>query len=303
MTTVSSDTPTNSQNRAHGIVMMLIANGMFGTMGLAHHFITLGPATLASTRGIFGSLFVLLLMLAIRKKPDLAAIRKNFFPLLLSGAMIGINWILLYEAYDRTGVTLATLFYYTAPVFMILSSPLLGEKLTARKLACAFVALGGMACISGIFGGDVSGSWDGILCGLGAGLFYAAAVLVNKKLDGVGSYDRTLVQMFVAGAAVVPYALITEAEGIAQLSDPVVLLTAVAFGIVYSGIAYTAYFQGLGHLPVVIASLFGYIDPSLTIILAATVLHEAFGWTELIGVVCIIGAMIVVELPGKKETI
>jgi len=38
--------------------------------------------------------------------------------LLLSGAAMGINWILLFEAYRYTSVSVATLSYYFAPVIV-----------------------------------------------------------------------------------------------------------------------------------------------------------------------------------------
>ena len=51
--------------------------------------------------------------------------------LLLSGAAMGVNWILLFEAYRYTSVSVATLSYYFAPVIVTLVCPILfHEKLT-----------------------------------------------------------------------------------------------------------------------------------------------------------------------------
>ena len=55
--------------------------------------------------------------------------------LILSGALIGFNWILLFEAYNYTTVATATLCYYMQPTIVILLSPLFfRERLTAKKL-------------------------------------------------------------------------------------------------------------------------------------------------------------------------
>ena len=118
--------------------------------------------------------------------------------LVLSGALIGINWILLFEAYNYTTVATATLCYYMEPVIVILLSPLFfKERLTGKKLICTAAALAGMALVSGIFepGGSIAGAAGaaglrgdnlrGILYGLGAAVLYASVVILNKRLRGV----------------------------------------------------------------------------------------------------------------------
>lgn len=55
-------------------------------------------------------------------------------PLLVaSGIAMGINWILLFQAYRYTTISAATLSYYFAPVIVTVASPLLfHERLTAK---------------------------------------------------------------------------------------------------------------------------------------------------------------------------
>ncbi len=281
---------------------MFLAVFLYGTMGVycKLFFPDMGSATLATMRGFVGALFVFVCMRLTGRKPDAAAIRRNLWIMCISGVMIGINWALLYESYKHTSIALATLYYYVAPVFMILASPFITkEKLTARKLVCVGIALFGMVCISGVFGGGDAFTVEGMLLGLGAGLFYAAAVLVNKAVTGIGPYDRTILQMFTASFAVMPYALLTEPIQAVFVSLPIFLFV-LLFGILYSGIAYTAYFIALEKLPVTTASLFGYVDPSVAILLSATILHQPFGWTEAVGIVCILGATVLAEWPAKQ---
>ena len=121
--------------------MLLSAMGIFGTIGLFVRFIPLSSAVIACARGFMGFLFLLLVMLLTRQKPDAAAIRKNFILLMVSGAAIGFNWILLFESYRYTTVAIGTVCYYLAPLMLLLACPLLGEKLTAKKILCVGVAL------------------------------------------------------------------------------------------------------------------------------------------------------------------
>lgn len=118
--------------------MLTVSMVLFGTIGIFRRSIPLPSGLLACLRGVIGGGFLLLLPVLRRKKPDFAAIKKNLLPLLLSGAALGMNWVLLFEAYNYTTVATATLCYYVAPVLVLLAAPmLLKERLTLRKGLCA----------------------------------------------------------------------------------------------------------------------------------------------------------------------
>lgn len=105
---------------------------------------------------------------------------------------MGVNWILLFEAYRYTSVSVATLSYYFAPVIVTLVCPILfHEKLTGKKFLCFVMSTLGLVLITGI--GDTRGSDDlkGILFGLGAAVFYATVILLNKSIHQVEGIHRT----------------------------------------------------------------------------------------------------------------
>ena len=118
---------------------------VFGTIGLLRRFIDLPSAVIACFRGLLGCVLLLLLQRLRGRKPDLAALRRYLPALLISGSMIGFNWMLLFEAYRYTTIAVATLCYYMAPVLLIAFSPLLfKEKLTGRQIVCVLLAALGM---------------------------------------------------------------------------------------------------------------------------------------------------------------
>ena len=123
----------------------LSAMAIFGTVGLCVENIPLPSATIACLRGVLGLVFLLGVMTLSGKKPDKLCIRQNLPILLLSGAAIGGNWILLFEAYRYTTIATATICYYLAPVFLVLASPLLGERLTPKKMLLSGTALLGIS--------------------------------------------------------------------------------------------------------------------------------------------------------------
>lgn len=291
----------NSTDGARALVMLILSVTIFGTIGLARRSIPLPSGAIGFFRGAIGTLTLLLVMLIIRKKPSREAIRRNLWVLLTSGAFIGFNWILLFEAFNYTSVATATLCYYMAPMLVVLVSPfLLGERMTLRRGICVLVTLVGAVCVSGVLrGGNMS--WKGILLGLGAALLYASIILLNKKLRDIDAYDRTVVQLAAAAAVLLAYTLLAEEISIDAFTPSVIWLLLLV-GVVHTGICYALYFGSVGALKAQTVAIFSYIDPAVAVLLSAFVLHEEMGIIEIVGAVLILGSAVVSELDfGKKD--
>lgn len=274
---------------------------IFGTIGIFRRYLPLPSSLVAMARGAIGMLFLLAVMFLMKKKLDRASIRKNFLRLCLSGVCLGVNWILLFEAYNYTSVAIATLCYYLAPMFIILASPLLlRERITARKLICVGVALLGMVFVSGVLDAGISSISElkGIFLGLAAAVFYASVVLINKKTVGIPANDRTIMQLGVSSVVLFPYVLLTENFAQMQLS-PGVLGMLIVVGILHTGVAYALYFGSLRELKAQTAAILSYIDPVVAILLSALLLKESMSLLAGIGAVLVLGSAIVSELPEK----
>ena len=275
-------------------IKLLGAMGIFGTIGIFRKFIPLSGAAIACARGVLGVAFLLVLMLLLGKKFRWGAVKTKLPLLCLSGAAIGFNWVLLFEGYNYS-VPLATVAYYMAPVLVILASGLVGERITPRKLCCALAAAGGMVLVSGI-----GGSLMGVLFGLGAAVLYASVMLMNRKMDGIGAYERTVVQLGVAAVVVLPYVLLSGGFGLEAL-DGVGWLLLVTVGIVHTGVAYALYFGAMGSLKAQTVAVLSYLDPVLAIVLSAVVLGQKMGLWQTIGAVLVLGSALISELPERKK--
>ena len=278
---------------------------IFGTIGIFVRHIPLPSSVIALVRGFVGAFFVLLFVYLKKSRPDKAAIRKNFRMLALSGAFIGVNWILLFESYHYTTVATATLCYYMQPIFVIMASPfLLKERLTVKKVLCVAVALLGMVFVSGVLqtGIPALSEAKGILYGLGAAFFYATVVLMNKKITDINAYDKTIMQLGMGALVLTPYVLLTQDMGTAVLSmTPALWVLLLFVGLVHTGVAYVLYFDGLKDLKAQTAAIFSYIDPIVAIILSALLLQENMGLFGVIGAVLVLGSTFVSELPEKEK--
>ena len=278
---------------------------IFGTIGIFVRHIPLPSSMIALVRGFVGAFFVLLFVYLKKSKLDKAAIRKNFVMLALSGAFIGINWILLFESYHYTTVATATLCYYMQPIFVILASPiLLKEKLTPKKVICVLVALVGMVFVSGVLQTGIPSLSEakGLLYGLGAAVFYATVVLMNKKITNISAYDKTIMQLGMGAIVLSPYVMLTQDFGTATLSMTPSLWALLLFvGLVHTGVAYALYFDSMKDLKAQTIAIFSYIDPIVAIILSALLLKENMGLYGVIGAVLVLGSTFISELPEKER--
>ena len=293
------------RSSASGHARLAFAGSMlvFGTIGLLRRFIDLPSAVIACFRGLLGCVLLLLLQRLRGRKPDLAALRRYLPAPLISGGMIGFNWMLLFEAYRYTTVAAATLCYYMAPVLLIAASPVLfGERLTGGKLLCVVLAVFGMVLVSGVLDGGAlpAGTGTGIALGLGAAVLYASVMIITKKLSALNAYDTTIVQLGAAGAVMIPYLLVTGELASVQISLRSVLLLLVV-SIVHTGLPYAMYFGAIGRLPAQTVALMSYLDPITALLLSALILHEHLSVFGMAGAALILGATVLSDLLDRRQ--
>lgn len=303
----------------------MLASSMliFGTIGIFRRYIPLSSGFLAFSRGLIGAAFLGIFMKCrgllrqrreggaggIGEGPGIHDSRisvkeprgetgpRTLFLLILSGALIGFNWILLFEAYNYTTVATATLCYYMEPTIVILLSPVFfRERLTVKKLICALLAVLGMFLISGAAGEGLpqGNALLGILYGLGAAALYAAVVIMNKCIRNVDPYLKTILQLASAGVCITPYLALTGQFSHVEL-DRFSLLMLLIVGLVHTGIAYTLYFGSTDGLKAQTIALFSYIDPVSALFFSLIFLHEPMGPAGIAGAVLILGAAFAAE--------
>ena len=285
-------------NRAR--ISLVTSMVIFGTIGLFRRFIPITSGELALYRALLAALLVGGVLLATRAKIPWSSMRKAAPLLLLSGAAMGFNWILLFEAYNHTTVALGTLSYYFAPVIVMLACPLLfREKMTLQQGICCALAVVGMVMITVLGSPEDAGGGNhlvGILFGLGAAALYATVILLNKVIDGVDGLNRTLVQFLAAIVTLTPYVALTSGVTLGTL-DATGWVCLLVVGLVHTGIAYVLYFPSIKELPGQTAAILSYIDPLVAVLVSAFILQEApMSWGQLLGGALLLGATLWNEL-------
>lgn len=271
-------------------VMLIISMGIFGTLGLFTRNISVSSGELALYRAILASGLIIIYLAVFGQKIDVKAIKKEIPLLLASGIAMGINWILLFQAYKYTTISAATLSYYFAPVIVTIVCPFLfHEKLTGKQIVCFIMSTVGLVLI--IWTGSIGqGSSDlyGILFGLGAAAFYAAVILLNKFIKKVAGIHRTLLQFFAAIVILIPYVACTGGIQLAKL-DGVGWGCLLTIGLIHTGITYCMYFSALKELTGQEAAILSYIDPLTAVLVSTLLLGESMTFRQLLGGILILG--------------
>ena len=281
-------------------LMLIVSMAVFGTLGPFVRNIPVSSGELALYRAVLAALLIAVFLLVTGQKIPFASIKKEVPLLLASGVAMGINWILLFEAYKYTTVSVATLSYYFAPVIVTVVCPILfKEKLTGKQILCFLMSTLGLVLITGI--GDVGGGSDliGILFGLGAAVFYATVVLLNKFIKKVEGIHRTFLQFLAAIVILVPYVLTTSGVTLGGMGA-VGWVNLLIVGLVHTGVTYCMYFSSLKELPGQKAAILSYIDPLVAVLISVTVLGESMTLWQVVGGVLILGFTLWNEIQPKK---
>ncbi|MBQ8782463.1 MAG: EamA family transporter [Clostridia bacterium] len=283
-------------------LMLIVSMAVFGSLGLFVRNIPLSSGELALYRAVMAAVMIGGFLLITKQKIPFAKIKKEIPLLLASGVAMGFNWILLFQAYKYTTVSVATLSYYFAPVIVTVACPILfKEKMTVKQWICFGMSTLGIVLITGI--GDLSqGSshFTGILFGLGAAVLYATVILLNKFIKNVDGIHRTFLQFLAAVIVLVPYVLLTSGVNLASLNGKG-WINLLIVGFVHTGITYCLYFSSLKELPGQKAAILSYIDPLVAVLVSVLILGETMTLPQVVGGALILGFTLWNEITISKK--
>lgn len=270
-------------------LMLIVSMTIFGTLGIFVRNIPVSSGELALYRAILAALLIAIYLIMTKQRISFTKIKKEVPLLLLSGIAMGVNWILLFEAYKYTTVSLATLSYYFAPVIVTVVCPVLfHERLTGKQILCFIMSTIGLVMITGI--GDMESGSDfiGILFGLGAAVFYATVILLNKFIKNVEGLPRTFLQFLSAIVILIPYVMLSGGMSLGGM-NAVGWINLLIVGLVHTGVTYCMYFSSLKDLPGQKAAILSYIDPLVAVLISVTILGEKMTIWQIAGGVLILG--------------
>ncbi len=264
-----------------------IALLLFGLNGIVASQIAMPSVQIVFWRTMIGSIVLSLIFVVSKGHLQMNLYRRQYFFLFVSGAAMGASWMFLYEAYQRIGVSLATLAYYCGPVLVMALSPaVFREKLTWRMLTGFLIVLAGAALINGQAIGSGKDGW-GICCAAISAVLYALMVIFNKKAYPVQGLENALVQLMVSFFAVAIYMAAAQKPVIRPAASD--WLPVLALGAIHTGLGCYCYFSAIGTLPAQTVALCGYLEPLGAVLFSAVFLDERLLPAQILGAAMVLG--------------
>ena len=206
-----------------------------------------------------------------------------------------------YLAIQRTNVATAIVVQYTAPVWVLLYMAVRGlQKATLPRIAAVALALIGIALLIGILR---PGGLRLDVIGVGAAML-AAFSFAFYNVGGhslLARYDHWIVLLYTTLAASLLWLVLNPPWKIAEAHySSGQWLFLLVFSLLSALVPFAFYFAGLRYLEPTRAIVVSCLEPVFSIALAAIVLGETLRLLQTIGIVLVLAAVVVVQMPDPK---
>ncbi|MDQ3706988.1 MAG: DMT family transporter [Chloroflexota bacterium] len=300
--------------RQRGIFFVLLAAGLWGTLGTFYRFGTeqfhLTPLAIVFWRGGLAALALGLVMGLVLPlgagKRGLLRVRRADLPMFLAFGLLGVTAFYPLYIYSvlLVGVAVAVVLLYTAPIIVaVLAWRFLGESFDRRKLAALLLTFLGVLLMSRAYDPALLGvNALGVLCGLGSAFAYALYSILGKvslnRGYGVATTSFYIYSIGVLGLLALafvtgPNQLLVTGDDLGAWGLLLILALVQTLG------AVAAYVTGLRYLEAGIASILATFEPVVATMLAFFVLHEAIDWPQMLGGLLVIAAVFLLQWRGS----
>jgi drug/metabolite transporter, DME family len=281
----------------------LLPGGAWLGTSLGTSLKTIDPLILSQSRTTLSLAVLLPVLLARRGASALRVPGRDLVRFFLLGILgVAASNYLYYLAIQRTNVATAIILQYTAPVWVLLytvARGAQGRRPSLRRIAAVGLAVVGCALAVGIVGsGGFRMDTVGVIAALLAAFSFAFYNVGGHSV--LARYDRWKVLLWVLVAASTfwifvnpPWKIIAAHYGWQQWGFMLVFSLVSVLG------PFSCYFAGLQHLEPTRAIVASCLEPVFSIVLAALVLGELLRPMQTVGIVLVLVAIVLIQLPER----
>jgi drug/metabolite transporter (DMT)-like permease len=305
--------PTQTRKPVRGYFYIATATffwGVSATLGRAaftgrlpglHAVSSIDPLILSQGRATFSFLVLLPMLALLRGRNGLRLPARDLGQLVLIGILgVAASNYFYYLAIQRTNVATAITVQYTAPIWVLLYTVARGlQKFTLQRVAAVGLAVTGIALVIGVFGSR------GLLLDT-IGVFAALLAAFSFAFYNIGGHDilarrdRWIVLVYTTGSASLFWLLVNPPwKLMAAHYSAAQWLFLVLFSLLSVLAPFSFYFAGLQHLEPTRAIIVSCLEPVFSIVIAALVLGEVMRPLQIVGIVFVLAAITVAQLPDR----
>ena len=263
---------------------------------------SIDPLILSQSRTTFSFIVLLIALLLLRGWNRLRLPVSDFLRMFVLGILgVAASNYLYYLAIQRTNVATAIILQYTAPILVLLYTVARGlQKPTVQRIAAVGLAVTGIALVIGIFGSSAFRlDAIGVVAALGAAFSFAFYNVGGHSI--LARYDRWTVLLYVIFSASLFWIVVNPPWKIAAAHYSVEQwLFLLVFSLISVLAPFSLYFAGLQHLEPTRAIVVSCLEPVFSIVIAAVALGEIVRPLQTVGIVLVLVAIVVVQVPDRR---
>jgi drug/metabolite transporter (DMT)-like permease len=261
------------------------------------------PLILSQTRVTFAFLVFLSVLLWRRGGRRLQLPAADFGRMLLLGVLgVAASNYFYYLAIQRTNVATAIMVQYTAPVWVLLY--MVARRLqrpTLPRLVAVALVVTGIALVIGRFGRngldlDRIGLLAALLTAFSFALYNVGAHSLLRR------YDRWMVLLYMTFSASLFWIVVNPPWRVmAEHYSGEQWLFLLGFSVVSLLVPFSFYIGGLRYLDPTRAVVVSCLEPVFSVVIAALVLGELVHPLQIFGMVLVLVAIVLVEMPDQRS--
>jgi drug/metabolite transporter (DMT)-like permease len=286
-----------------GISATLGRAAFTGRLPGLHQVNAIDPLVLSQGRATFSFLVLLPILMLVRGRQGLRLPSRDLGQLFLIGILgVAASNYFYYLAIQRTNVATAIIVQYTAPIWVLLYTVARRlQKPSLQQVAAVGLAVTGIALVIGVFGG-------GGLRLDAVGLFAALLAAFSFAFYNIGGHDilarrdRWIVLLYTTCSASLFWLLVNPPwKLVAAHYSAAQWLFLLLFSLLSVLAPFAFYFAGLQHLEPTRAIVVSCLEPVFSILIAAIALGELMRPLQVVGIVFVLAAITVVQLPNRRS--
>lgn len=270
-------------NYYNNLLYLFISMFIWGTIGAFILWTHLDPLSISFFRCLIGGggLFIYCFLNGALKSTKISY--SSFLMIGLSGILLIANWVLLFQSFIFSSITLGNISYYLQPIFLvIINFFVFGEKIELKKILFIGIAFIGVLLTLDLSTEDFSISSSkiyGISCAIVAGILYSIATVMAKYIKNIPLSLIILIQLSVGVVILLPFINFNLRSFSASL---VFYLTILGF--FHTAIAYILYYKAVKNLNITVLAVLSYVDPIIAILSDILFFNNSLKILQILGI-------------------
>lgn len=260
-------------------------------------------AEVTSSQFILGILGMLLIngLQKFKKKDDVVkASLKNITHLMLAGTSLGMTSVFYYLAVKYIPVSIGIVLLMQTVWMGVLLEWFLDKKAPSmQKIASVSIVLIGTALATNLFNSNIELDWRGIMWGLlAAASFTTTMFTANRIALGISSAQRSLYMLLGGAVIVFGFSIATQVTPFNMAIFTKWGIVLALFGTIIPPILMNA---GFPYTGIGLGSIVSSLELPVSVMMAFIILNETVIFSQWIGIVLIILAIIIMNIQFRKR--